>query len=318
MTRGARLPWSLVAAIGVHTALAAWIARGATRGAASESAVPDGATPADAIAFTVEEMEEQVGAEAREEASPMSAPLPPSRAEAVARADVSRGAARAPGAAAGSASPLESGPPAASADDGTWSFSASGAPDGASGAGSAEALSGDRLSSAVSAGVRATVAEDAARRARSPRILPVFSDRDIELGLVPGGAWVGLTRDHVRQSVAPTVGSALLEFTTDRSGVVARVRVVDASSDRAAWDTVAAELEQRAKSLHTRVPQGADGVAVTLEVTSKLTKDLSPPSLGQSIGKIVGAITDPADAIVDSQTPQRRIVAVRIVRASAF
>jgi hypothetical protein len=197
------------------------------------------------------------------------------------------------------------------ADEG-WSFSA--APQGGHGGGTAGALG-----RATSAGVGAVIAEaerKAAARERKPKI---FTPDEWELGLVPGGQYAAFTRDRVRNSLAPMNGHALLEFWTDRRGLVARVRVLDASSDRRAWDDVADALALDAHAAYPlKIPDDADGLIITLDVTSVLKTISGASPTASTFGKIVGAITDPLDTLADSKAPPQRLVTARIVGVRAF
>jgi hypothetical protein len=147
--------------------------------------------------------------------------------------------------------------------------------------------------------------------------LPAFSDRDVELGLAPGGALASLTRDLVRRSSVPAVAHAVLELDTDGAGLVASVRVLDVSSSRPDWEEVAAQIatEARAKP-PLKVPAGAKGIALKLEVTSAMKKiDGTTPANG-ALDKVWGAIKDPIGAATNG--PPVRVVAARVVDVQAF
>ena len=191
--------------------------------------------------------------------------------------------------------------------DGTWTFSPTGA------APSGTGLSSAALDDALHAGVRATLAEDRKKTHAMRDVLPTFSEHDIELGLFPGGELVTLTRDAVRTSLAPDVGHALLEFRIDGAGLVASVRVLDASSDRSEWDEVAADLAKAARAHPVRVPTGSQGLALTLDVTSamKTLSGLAPTD--SALTKAMRAINDPIDSVIDGTSPARRVVAARVV-----
>ena len=150
-------------------------------------------------------------------------------------------------------------------------------------------------------------------------MLPVFTPRDLELGLVPGGALVTLTRDLVRRSLAPDNGRALLQFDTDGAGVIASVRVLDVSSERAEWVRVADDLLASSHGTTLRVPAGARGLEVTLEVTSAM-KTVDGVAAGEksTIAKALRAINDPTGTMMDATTRPRRVVATRIVDVQAF
>ncbi len=127
----------------------------------------------------------------------------------------------------------------------------------------------------MNAGVRATLADERAQERKrgspSKKLLSSVTAHDMELGLFPGSALVTLARDGVRRSQAPDVGRALLEFQLDGAGVVASVRVLDASSDRTEWDQVASDIAREARAAPPqRIPSGGKGVALTVEVTSAI------------------------------------------------
>ncbi len=205
--------------------------------------------------------------------------------------------------------------PAPSAEppgDGSWTFSPTGAGP------SAAPLSSAALADAVRAGVRAIVAEDTKRLAEDKKrndplrlVLPRFGERDIALGLIPGGELVTATRDAVHD--APTMGHALLEFQIDGAGVVASVRVVDASSDRTDWEELAVRLAKATGARTIRVPSGAKGVALTLEVTSAMKNVSGSAPTDKAITKALRAINDPIDAVLDGTGAPQKVVAVRVV-----
>jgi TonB family protein len=123
----------------------------------------------------------------------------------------------------------------------------------------------------------------------------------------------------VRRSRAPDVGRALLEFQIDGAGVVASVRVLDASSGRTEWDEVAAELTREARAAPPqRMPTGSKGVALTVELTSAMKMVSGGTPSNSTLGKIVGAIANPIDAVIDGQTPPQRVVAARVVAVEAL
>jgi TonB family protein len=215
---------------------------------------------------------------------------------------------------ASSSSPAASAPAAEPSSEGTWTFS----PLQSSEAGP---LPSGGLGAAVSEGVRATVAEESKEREkdRLKRVIPAYSSRDIELGLFPGSALVGLARDTVRRSRAPDVGRALLEFDLDGAGVLEKVRVVDASSGRAEWDEVAEELARCARALPPqRMPTGSKGVTLTIELTSAIKSVSGSTPTNNPVTKILRAIDDPIDSIIDGKTPPARVVAARVVRVDAL
>jgi hypothetical protein len=212
--------------------------------------------------------------------------------------------------------------PAVTADPGgaaTWTFSPTTAAPSASPQVSTASPVDGALGTATSvgvAGVLAEAAKKAASRARKPFKL---TPKDLSLGLVPGGQYASVARDRVRNSLTPLNGHALLEFWTDSRGVVARVRVLNASSDPRAWDELAGELVEDARtSFPLKIPSDADGLIVTVEVTSAL-KTLSGTSASQgTLMKALGTLMDPADAILDSKASPQRMVSAKVVGVEAF
>jgi hypothetical protein len=144
-------------------------------------------------------------------------------------------------------------------------------------------------------------------------ILGGVSPHDIELGLVPGGELVNLTRDTVRTSDAPDVGHAMLEFRLDGTGTVVSARVLDASSDASRWAEVATEIVKAARARPSKVSRDAQGYLLKLEVTSAIGSASGRTPTDAALTKVWRAINDPVDAVIDGTVPAQRVVAARIV-----
>ena len=110
----------------------------------------------------------------------------------------------------------------------------------------------------------------------------------------------------------------MLEFQIDGAGSVSAVRVLDASSDRDEWEEVAAQIAKAARGHPARVPGGSRGLALKLEVTSAIQSVTGRTPTDKALTKIVRAIGDPIDAIIDSTVPAQRVVAARIVDAQVL
>jgi hypothetical protein len=136
---------------------------------------------------------------------------------------------------------------------------------------------------------------------------------DFDIGLSAGGPLVDPTRDAVRTSLVPDFAHAVLEFTTDEAGLVVSVRVVDSNSDVHVWDEVAQKItiDARKKPLH--VPRGAQGLAVTMQVESKMISASGHDQREGVVKRIVGGLFDPTDLLLDSQDKPQRVVVARIV-----
>jgi hypothetical protein len=180
------------------------------------------------------------------------------------------------------------------------------------------ASSGTRLSSAafddaVRGSVRAEVVASSKRHNPLKRALGGYSQHDIELGFIPGGEFVNLTRDAVRTSMAPTVGHAVFEFLIDANGTLTSVHILDASSDRSDWDQVAAEIAKAASGHVTRIPRGGQAVAMTLDVTSSLRTLSGQSPTDSALTKALRAIDDPIDTVIDGTSAPQRVVTAHVV-----
>jgi hypothetical protein len=308
--RPSRLQWTAVAALTVHAGVAFLTWR---------TARPDALAANEAEGASVTETDVELEAPAEPAAASVteSPDHPQERATAVSpgSAEPSRTlAGKSPGAAAGEPSAPSSS--ASTADEGSWSFpSGAGGPAPASGP-----LAGQGLDTALRAAVGAAVAEDTRKKDEFARkhVIPLFTPHDLATGMVPGGELVTLTRDLVRRSLAPMNGRALLQFDTDGAGLVSSVRVLDVSSDRREWNEVAAEIAAAARTRPLRVPAGASGLAITLEVTSALKTVGGGKANPSTLERVAGAVLDPVDTIIDSNAPAQRVVATRIVDVQAF
>jgi hypothetical protein len=204
-------------------------------------------------------------------------------------------------------------PSAPSPNEGTWTFS----PTTGSGP-SSGSVGGRSLDAAVRAGVSATLAQERADDPARRRVLvPPIGPRDIELGLAPGGSLATLARDLVRQSRAPDVSHAVLQFDTDAAGIVTSARVLDASSGFPEWEEVAAQIATAARARPPlRVPHGWQGLSVTIDVTSEVRTASGAKTTGNLLDKALGAINDPIGTA--TRTPPQRVVATRMVDVTVF
>jgi len=289
-----RFRWSIAAAIAAHAAVSIWMAT--ARPARVQS---DSSTRTTEIDIDVESLLAAEPNAAVEPAAPsvggerLAGARPPATGLAARREHAS--AAEAPA------------PDVAGSGSESWTFSPTEpAPAGTQ-------LSSAALDDAVHAGVRASVAEGRTKSDPLKSVLGGFSQHDIDLGLVPGGQLVSLTRDTVRTSNAPTTGRATLELEVDANGAVVSVHVLDASSDWKEWEVVAAEIAKAARARTSNVPRGSRGFALKLDVTSSLRTVSGRTPTDQTLTKVFRALGDPMDAIIDGTNSVQRVVAARIV-----
>jgi hypothetical protein len=303
MMPGSPLRTTLVIALAVHAGVLAWMAF------ARKPAPSSVSRPALELGFDELELQPLTAslasppARTEERGPPEPAPASDRNGAPISPA-LSRASRGAPGASAGTGEVVTA-PDATTDEAHGWSFSPT-KPEGT-------AASAERLAAATRAGVRVAVAETEKKRATRAPVLPRFLPRDMELGLAPGGPLATLARDHVRRSLVPDVSKALLELRTDGAGIVASIRVLEVSSGRREWDEVATGLLAPAREKPLRVPEGTAGLTITIEVTSSLKTVSGANPSGNALTKLVGAVTNPLDTIVDSKTPPQRIVAARVV-----
>ncbi|HEY2511618.1 MAG TPA: hypothetical protein VGI39_12205 [Polyangiaceae bacterium] len=312
MKAASRVRWSLAAALVVHAVAIVWAPR-VFRPKAQPAQTDERVAPME-IAIAVEPAPETPLPESPQpESAPAPTPAHPQPATAT------RPSSPAPASPGGPVTEASVGPVASAAPGGaeTWTFSPTrpGAEGGTTGTASAPGP----LASATNAGVGSVVAaweQKAEDRERRPHI---YTPQDFEVGLVPGGKFASLARDRVRSSITPLNGHALLEFWTDKRGIVARVRVLSASSDPHAWDEVADALREDARSAPPlKIPSNADGLIVTIDVTSMLkTLSGSNPN-DNALVKALRAAQNPVDAILDSKASPVRTVATKVVDVQAF
>jgi hypothetical protein len=288
-----RFRWSLCAAIAAHAAVFVWMAT--ARPARVQSGSSTGTTEIDI------DVESLLAAEPSAAVEPAA---PSVGGERVAGAQPATGIAVRREHASAAEAPV---PDVAGGGGESWTFS----PTETAPAGTH--LSSAALDDAVHAGVRASIAEGRTKTDPLKAVLGGFSQHDIDLGLVPGGQLVSLTRDTVRTSNAPMKGHAMLELEVDGNGAVVSVHVLDASSNWQEWEEVAAEIAKAARSHPSNVPHGSRGFALKLDVTSSLRTVSGRATTDQTLTKVFRALGDPMDAIIDGTNSAQRVVAARIV-----
>jgi hypothetical protein len=111
--------------------------------------------------------------------------------------------------------------------------------------------------------------------------------RDQELGLGPGGALVTAAHEAASGAEAPEEGSATLEIVCDASGAVTDGRVTGATGDLPAWTEMARPLVRQMHGKTMRLPPGAKGLRARLAV--RIARTL--PS-GDKVVAHVGALPD--------------------------
>lgn len=291
-----RLRWSLLAALAVHVALWTWAARLPAPDPGGKGVPTERAPEVDVEMVEAPRGDEPSTSVDHAPSVPAEHHLARTRAPPVAgiRSVEPPGPFAGPGEAAGS-----------------WTFSPSGTESKTPGP-----LAGTALNEAVRAGVRRTLDEE--RSSRAPNRAVIF-----DFGLAPGAALATISEDLVRRSRVPTEGCARLQFDSDASGAVTAVRVLDVSAGWPEWEEVAAQIVRQARGKPMRVPAGARGLSVTIEVTSAMrTVDGGKPAHGAAaaVAGVVGAIVDPVDTAIGlaAREPLVHVVKARVVDVEAF
>jgi hypothetical protein len=93
---------------------------------------------------------------------------------------------------------------------------------------------------------------------------------DQKLGLGPEGPAVAAVTTIVRESVSAANTSGLLVIHTDGAGLTREVEVLEASSDSAEWERIAAALRKALAGKKLHIAPGTAGVSLQLRVVSRL------------------------------------------------
>ncbi len=145
-----------------------------------------------------------------------------------------------------------------------------------------------------------------ANRAAGEAMRGALHDHDVALGLGGGGPVVTALEAAVRESGAPDESAAVFVAIADASGRVLRVDV-ESATDGEAFRTIADDVLKRLQGLTLRVPAGSRGLAMRINVESKMAL----PSGG-------GLGIDPRSAGVHFDTADigaraRRVIHARVV-----
>lgn len=97
-----------------------------------------------------------------------------------------------------------------------------------------------------------------------------LQQRERELGMLQEGPAILALEDATRASAGPLEGRAVLALTFDASGVCTGASVESSSSDRATWNDIAKKAVAALAQKHVRVPSGARGLELRIEVESKM------------------------------------------------
>ncbi len=142
-----------------------------------------------------------------------------------------------------------------------------------------------------------------------------------ELGngsLTSGPVAQELERSTRGDSGSPFEGRAVFSISVDDVGLVVSVGVAESSGDRKAWDDVANRVLNALAQRRVHMPPGAKGVAMRIEVTSKVTLPSGArapvTSHGPDTTSIVGGTFDLSDIGAHPQ----RVVGARVLSENVY
>lgn len=93
---------------------------------------------------------------------------------------------------------------------------------------------------------------------------------DREMGMLQEGPAIVALEDATRASAGPLDGRAVFSLTFDSTGAITGASVESSSSDRASWEDIARKTAAALVQKRVRVPNGAKGLALRIEVESKV------------------------------------------------
>ena len=115
---------------------------------------------------------------------------------------------------------------------------------------------------------------------------------DVAIGMSRGGAALAAVEDAARSNDAPSDGHATFEIVVGREGKV-EARVLAAGADLPGWERVAAEAARGLDPRRVRLPSGARGWRVVVDVEAKV--ELAD---GRDVKSLHGARTSVAPSVL--------------------
>ncbi|MDB4942161.1 MAG: hypothetical protein JWP97_1695 [Labilithrix sp.] len=152
---------------------------------------------------------------------------------------------------------------------------------------------------------------------RRERLRGTGLEHDTQLGLGPEGPALGALSDGTRMSIAPLEGRAIFLVRSDRDGLVSSIDLLD-SAGGTGWLEAGKLAFEALKAKRFRVPTGANGLAMRIEVTSGMKL---PNGQDAPVGTRRGAGGMPELTIPDVSNigaAPRRVVKSRIVSTEAL
>ncbi len=113
-------------------------------------------------------------------------------------------------------------------------------------------------------------AEPSAKQRFDQALNSALQARDRELGMLQEAPALIALEDATRASAGPLEGRATFALTFDASGVCTGASVESSSSDRATWDDIAKKAVAALAQKKVRVPSGAHGLELRVQVESKV------------------------------------------------
>jgi hypothetical protein len=123
---------------------------------------------------------------------------------------------------------------------------------------------------------------------------PIHERERLNGSLTSGPVAQELERSTRGDPGSPFEGRAVFAIRVDEVGLVVSVGVAESSGDRRAWDDVAKRVLNALAQRRVHMPPGAKGVAMNIEITSKVTLPSGarvPLSIGSGAGSAVRDMT---------------------------
>jgi hypothetical protein len=170
--------------------------------------------------------------------------------------------------------------------------------------------------------------DDSARLADTVQhaIMDPIHERERLNGTLADGPVVVALESSTRQLPgSPFEGRAVFAIRIDELGLVVSAQVVESSSDRRAWDEVAAHTFNALAQKRLRIPPGSKGVAMRVEITSKV---VLPSGSRVPITAQLGGTPDPTSPslpivsggfdLSDIGAHPQRVVGARVLSENAL
>ena len=154
---------------------------------------------------------------------------------------------------------------------------------------------------------------------------PIHAHEQQNGTLADGPVSVALEESTRRLAGSPFEGRAVFSVRIDELGLVVSAQVVESSSDRHAWDEVAAHAFNALAQKRIHIPPGSKGISMQVEITSKV---VLPSGAAHRVTAQLGGPPDPTSSTLPIVSGQfdlsdigahpMRVVGAHVLSESAF